>query len=125
MAAENSANKATVRKYIDGFNKNDHAQILSCLTEDIVWTVYGHFRLQGKQAYDAAIENENFSGYPELHIVRMVEEGDTIMAEIHGRTHRAAGDEVRMVMGEVFVLREHLICERRAFVINLNEDDVK
>lgn len=65
-----SENKATVRSYIEGFNKNDHAQILDCLTDDILWTVFRHFRLSGKPAYDAAIENEDFSGYPELHIVR-------------------------------------------------------
>ena len=120
-----SENKATVRRYIDGFNKNDHTQILDCLTDDIVWTVYGHFRISGKPAYDAAIENEDFSGYPELHIVRMVEEDDTIMAEIHGRTHRANGEEVRMAMAEVFVMRGSLICERRVFVINLEENDYK
>lgn len=120
-----SANKETVEKYIDGFNKNDHTQILSCLTEDIVWTVFGHFRLTGKQAYDAAIENEDFSGYPALRIVRLVEENDTVMAEIHGETHRATGEQVRMAMAEVFVMRGGLICERRAFVINLEENDYK
>lgn len=82
-----SVNKETVEKYIDGFNKKDHTQILACLTEDIVWTVFGHFRLTGKQADDAAIENEDFTGYPLLRIVRMAEEDDTAMAEIHGETH--------------------------------------
>ncbi|WP_461635885.1 nuclear transport factor 2-like protein, partial [Glutamicibacter soli] len=80
-------------------------QILACLTEDIVWTVFGHFRLTGKQADDAAIENEDFTGYPLLRIVRMAEEDDTVMAEIHGETHRATGEQLRMAMGEVFVMR--------------------
>ncbi|MFC3370899.1 nuclear transport factor 2 family protein [Glutamicibacter protophormiae] len=118
-------NKETVEKYIDGFNKNDHTQILACLTEDIVWTVFGNFRLTGKQADDAAIENEDFTGYPVLRIVRMVEEDDTAMAEIHGETHRATGEQLRMAMGEVFVMRDGLICERRAFVINIEENDYK
>ena len=49
-------NTDTVHRYLDGFRSGDHQQILSCLTEDIVWTVFGAFRLQGKAAYDAAID---------------------------------------------------------------------
>lgn len=32
-----SDNKKTIERYMDGFNKSDHAQILSFLTEDVVW----------------------------------------------------------------------------------------
>ena len=32
---------------------------------------------------------------------------------------------MRMSMAEVFVFRDGLICERRAFVIPLHEDDVR
>ena len=42
-----SRNKQTVETYLDGFRKNDHAQILSCLTDDIEWTVFGGFHLTG------------------------------------------------------------------------------
>ncbi len=38
-----SFNKNTVRKYIDGFNKSDHGQILSCLADDIEWLMPGAF----------------------------------------------------------------------------------
>ncbi|MCW2704464.1 MAG: nuclear transport factor 2 family protein [Blastococcus sp.] len=31
-----SKNTATVETYLDGFRRNDHAQILSCLTDDVV-----------------------------------------------------------------------------------------
>jgi len=51
-----SRNTQTVETYRDGFRKNDHARILSCLTDDIEWTVFGAFHLKGKEAYDAAIE---------------------------------------------------------------------
>jgi ketosteroid isomerase-like protein len=40
--------KDTVRRYIDGFNKGDHAQILSCLTDDIEWLMPGHLSCGGK-----------------------------------------------------------------------------
>jgi ketosteroid isomerase-like protein len=120
-----SENKRTVERYIDGFRKSDHEQILACLTDDIRWTVFGAFRLEGKQAYDAEIENPAFSGSPELTIKRMVEEGDVVMAELTGEARRADGSPMRMAMGEVFVMRDGLICERRAYVIELQENDYR
>jgi len=38
-------NKLTVQKYMDGFRKSDHAQILSCLTDDVEWLMRGFFHL--------------------------------------------------------------------------------
>ena len=57
-----SRNTDTVETYLDGFRKGDHAQILSCLTDDIEWTVFGAFHLTGKPAYDAAIDGPGFTG---------------------------------------------------------------
>jgi DNA-directed RNA polymerase specialized sigma24 family protein len=33
--ARGSENKQTVRRYIEGFTMSDHAQILSCLADDV------------------------------------------------------------------------------------------
>ncbi len=120
-----SQNKKTVQTYLDGFRKNDHAQILSCLTDDIEWTVFGHFHLTGKQAYDDAIEAPGFAGPPRLDVVRMVEEGDIVMAELTGAATRDNGDAMRMSMAEVFVMRDGKIAERRAWVIELKENDYR
>jgi ketosteroid isomerase-like protein len=120
-----SRHKQVVERYLDGFRRSDHDQILSCLTDDIVWIVFGSFRLQGKEAYDAAIEAPGFVGSPELHVVRMVEEGHTVMAELTGAVRREDGTMLRMAIGEVFVFRDGLICERRAFVIPLQEDYIR
>jgi hypothetical protein len=71
-----SQNIETVITYLDGFRKNDHTQILSCLTDDIVWSVFGAFQLTGKEAYDQAIDGApEFIDPPELEVVRMVEQG--------------------------------------------------
>lgn len=110
-----SKNIETVNTYLDGFRKNDHAQILSCLTDDIEWTVFGAFHLIGKEAYDKAIDGApTFIDPPELEVVRMVEQGDVVMAELTGTAKRAAGGEMRMSMAEVFVMRDGKIAERRA-----------
>ncbi len=120
-----SRNIQTVETYLDGFRKGDHAQILSCLTDDIVWTVFGHFRLTGKLAYDAAIDGEGFAGPPQLEVVRMVEQDDVVMAELTGTATRDNGEPLRMSMAEVFVMRDGKIAERRAWVIPLTENDFR
>jgi len=120
-----SRNTDTVNRYLDGFRKSDHEQILSCLTDDIEWTVYGAFHLTGKPAYDAAIEGEGFTGPPRLHVVRMVEQDDVVMAELTGEATRDDGTLLRMSMAEVFVMRDGLIAERRAWVIPLQENDFR
>jgi len=121
-----SQNIDTVKTYLDGFRKNDHEQILSCLTDDIKWTVFGAFQLTGKEAYDKAIDGApEFIDPPELEIVRIVEQGDVVMAELTGTAKRAAGGEMRMSMAEVFVMRDGSIAERRAWVIVLRENDYR
>lgn len=121
-----SQNIETVNNYLEGFRQNDHAQILSCLTDDIQWTVFGAFHLKGKAAYDKAIDGApEFIDPPELEVVRMVEQGDVVMAELTGRVKRAAGGEMRMSMAEVFVMRDGRIAERRAWVIVLQENEYR
>jgi ketosteroid isomerase-like protein len=121
-----SRNTQTVQSYVEGFCKNDHAQILSCLTDDIEWIVFGAFRLTGKQAYDAAIDGPAFVAPPELEIVRMVEEDDVVMAEIAGSVARGeAGEVMRMSNTEVFVMRDGKIAEHRSWVIELKENDYR
>lgn len=121
---QGSRNKQTIERYLDGFRRTDHAQILDCLTDDITWTVLGAFSLEGKAAYDAAIEGPGFAGDPELAVVRMVEEGDTVMAELTGRVPQRDGSTQVLSMAEVFVMRDGLIRERRAWVVPLRGDDV-
>jgi ketosteroid isomerase-like protein len=120
-----SRNKQTVERYLDGFRTGNREQILSCLTDDITWTVFGAYRVAGKDGYAEHITEPGFSRPPELTVVRLVEEGDTVMAELTGDVRSDAGDAMRLAMAEVFVLRDGLICERRAFVIPLRENDYR
>jgi len=118
-----SDNKKTVERYIDGFNKTDHAQILSCLTDDIQWTNFGWYRIRGKEAYEQHIEGPEFTGPPKLVITRMVEEDDVVMAEMTVEVRRKSGELMRAAMGEVFVMRDSKIMERRGYVIELHHND--
>jgi ketosteroid isomerase-like protein len=78
-----------------------------------------------RQAYDDAIEGPGFAGPPQLEIVRMVEQDDVVMAELTGSATRDNGEVMRMSMAEVFVIRDGKIAERRAWVIELKENDYR
>jgi uncharacterized protein len=97
-------NKKTVERYMDGFIKSDHAQILSCLTEDVEWEMPGAFHLVGKDAFDEEIENDAFVGSPTITITRMVEENDVVIAEGAVRAKKKDGDFLNAVFCDVFVM---------------------
>jgi uncharacterized protein len=97
-------NKQTIAKYMDGFRKSDHALILSCLTDDVEWKMPGAFHLVGKVAFDKEIENPAFVGRPDITIIRVVEEGDVVIAEGTVRVMRAAGGFLNAVFCDVFVM---------------------
>jgi uncharacterized protein len=99
-------NKRTVERYMDGFRKSDHEQVLSCLTEDVVWEMPGAFHLAGKDAFDGEIENPAFVGSPTITITRMVEENDVVVAEGAVQAARKDGGFLNAVFCDVFAMKE-------------------
>jgi len=97
-------NKKIVERYLDGFRKSDHEQILSCLTEDIEWEMPGVFHLVGKRAFDREIENDGFVGSPTITTTRMVEENDVVVVEGQVRAKRKDGGVLNAVFCDVFVM---------------------
>ena len=75
------SNKKVIKTYMEGFNEGDHAKILSCLTDNVIWEMHGLFSHVGKEAFDKEIENEAFEGRPTITLIRMVEEGNIVVAE--------------------------------------------
>ena len=98
-------NKLVVERYIDGFNRSDHEQILACLTDDVEWDMPGAFHLAGKDAFDKEIENDAFVGRPVVTIIRMVEENDIVVAEGTVRAKRKDGGLLNAVFCDVFAMR--------------------
>jgi uncharacterized protein len=114
-----SAHKATVEAYIDGFRRTDHAAILACLADDVVWVLHGYRTLRGRAAFDGEIENDAAIGSPTLTIDRLIEEGDTVVAVGHGSmTLKDAGD-VPFVFTEVFSFVNDKVAQLETFHINL------
>jgi uncharacterized protein len=97
-----STRKATVERYIEGFRRSDNAQILSCLTDDVVWELHGSKTIHGKDAFDAEIENEGFEGSPNITIDRLIEDGDNVVATGTGSIAEKGGNGRAFVFSEVF-----------------------
>ena len=55
----------------------------------------------------------------------MVEQDDVVMAELTGEATRDTCEVLRMSMAELFVMRDGLIAERRAWVIPLTENEYR
>lgn len=100
-----SPNKQTVQRYMDGFARSDHAEVLDCLTDDVEWVIPGAFHLCGKSAFDKEIENEAFVGRPTIAVTRMTEEGEVVVAEGSVRSQRKAGGTLHAVFCDVFEMR--------------------
>lgn len=114
-----SENKTTVAKYMEGFRNSDHALILSCLTDDVVWEMPGTFHLTGKAAFDKEIENDAFVGRPTITISRMTEEGDVVVAEGSVRVAKKAGGVLNAVFCDVFVMRRGKIAQLITYLLEV------
>jgi uncharacterized protein len=95
-------NKGTVERYMDGFRRSDHEQILSCLTDDVEWEIPGAFHARGKAAFDKQIEDDGFVGSPAITITRLTEEDDVVVAEGSVRTQRKDGTFLNLSFCDVF-----------------------
>jgi ketosteroid isomerase-like protein len=99
-------NKKIVTKYIDSFNKLDHAQILSCLTDDVEWILPGMYHHKGKEAFDKEIDPAFTGKPPVVAVTRMIEENDVVLAEGTVRAQRASGEVLNLVFCDVFEMQD-------------------
>ncbi len=114
------SNKQTVETYMDGFRASDHEKVLSCLTDDVVWEMPGFFYKKGKVEFDGEIENENFVGSPEITILRLVEEGDIVVAEGEVKGKMKNGGILDAVFCDVFHFRDEKIKQLTTYLMNKN-----
>ena len=112
-------NKATVERYMDGFNLSDHDLILSCLTDDVVWDMPGAFHLEGRQAFDREIESDAFVGRPKIWISRVMEEDDVVVAEGTVEAMRREGGLMKAVFCDVFEMRDARIRRLTSYLMEV------
>ena len=112
-------NKRVVEEYMEGFRQLDHARILACLSDDVEWVLPGAFRLRGKQAFDAEIENPAFAGAPKIRVDRMIEENDVVVAEGVVEATKADGSTLQLAMCDVFEMRDEKIRRLTSYLMEL------
>jgi ketosteroid isomerase-like protein len=115
-----SANKQTVEIYMQGFRDGDHATILACPTEDVIWEMPGIYRHVGKAAFDKVIENENFIGSPAIQVHRLVEEGGVVIAEGAVQGQMINGNRLDAVFCDVFVMEGGKIKQLTSYLMSKN-----
>jgi uncharacterized protein len=114
-----SSSKAVVIRYFEGFRGSDHAKVLECLTDDVVWDLPGFKHLEGKDAFDSEIENEAFVGSPTLDVDRMIEQGDTVVAIGTGSGTLTAGEAFEFAFCTVFTFLEERIRRVESYIVPL------
>jgi uncharacterized protein len=115
-----SVRKRVVETYIEGFRTGDHEAILSCLSDDVTWEMPPHFKLSGKGAFDAEIENDACTGHPTIQLARLVEEGDVVVAEGAVQVALKAGGGIDALFCDVFHFSEDKI--RRLVTYQVDRD---
>jgi ketosteroid isomerase-like protein len=113
-----SLNKQTVEVYMQGFCESNHAKILSCLTDDVIWQMPGIYRHEGKEAFDKEIENENFEGRPTIQIHRMTEENNVVIAEGTVKGKVKGGADFEADFCDVFEMENMLIKSLTSYLMS-------
>jgi ketosteroid isomerase-like protein len=114
-------NKQTVQKYMEAFTRTNHADVLSCLTDDVEWVIPGAFHIKGKDAFDKEIENDAFVGSPTIKVTRMFEEDDVVVAEGSVRSARRDGGTLNAVFCDVFVMQDAKIKHLTSYLMEVKE----
>lgn len=102
---------------MQGFRESDHANIVDCFTDDVIWEIHGHTRLQGKQAFDREIENEAFEGKPVIELIRLVEEGNIVVAEGTVLAKPKGAEALTLLFCDVFHFRNGKISQLSSYLV--------
>ena len=112
-----SIQKQVVEKYMDGFRTTDHDKISSCLTDDVIWEIPGFYLRHGITEFNNEIENPNADGHPDIHISRLIEEGNMVVAEGVVKAKMKDGSKLSAVFCDVFHFRDEKICKLTSYLM--------
>ena len=114
------SNKETVEFYMKSFAEGDHEKILSCLADEVEWTIHGHKILKGKPQFDMEIENDAFEGKPEIKLNRMTEENNIVAAEGIVKTKPRNSDYVYLAFCDIFEFENGKIKKLISYLTPMN-----
>ena len=113
-------NKKIVEMYMDGFRRTDRSLILSTLTDDVEWHIPGAFHVRGKNEFDSHIVDKGFIGGPTIHVTRLTEADDVVVAEGSVRTQRTDGTFLNLAFCDVFEMQGGKIRRLISYLMETN-----
>jgi ketosteroid isomerase-like protein len=114
-------NQQIIERYMDGFRRTDHAQILSCLSDDVEWSIPGAFQIRGKEAFDKHIEGEGFVGSPAITVTRLIEAGDIVIAEGLVEIQHKDGLFLKLLFCDLFEMNDGKIRRLTSYLVQQQE----
>lgn len=106
-----------VQQYLEGMRRSDHAMVLACLTDDVVWVIHGTRTTRGKAEFGAEIENPMFQGSPDLVVERIIEALDAVVVTGVGvGFHREAGP-YHFAFSDLFTFRAGLVGQVDSYLV--------
>jgi ketosteroid isomerase-like protein len=114
-------NRSVVARYIDGFRRSNNEQILSCLSDDVEWSIPGVFETRGKTAFAKHIVADGFLPEPDIVVKRWIEDRDTVVAEGSVRTQRTDGSFLNLAFCDIFEIENGKIRRLVSYLMELNK----
>ena len=112
-------NKEIVRKVNEGFNAGDADAIMQYVTDDVTWECPGFFSHKGKEAYRKEINNEAFTGKPEITVINELEDGDMVAVEGSVKSMKKDGSPFSCRFFDFYRLSGGKIKEMRSYLVDL------
>jgi len=113
-----SNHKAIVEKYFDGARRGDHQQVLSCVTDDVLFEIHGRASVRGRDALEDALSA--VAGHPALTVDRLIEEGDSVVVVGSGNVALAAGGGLEFRFCDVFTFSGDAISRLESYQVSLD-----
>lgn len=104
---------------MDGFRTTDRDLILSCLTEDVSWSIPGTFEVQGIGNFAEHVVDAGFAEKPLITVTRLTEENDVVIAEGSVRAPRTDGSYLDLVFCDVFEMRHGKISRLTSYLVTI------
>jgi ketosteroid isomerase-like protein len=110
---------AVARRYMEVYASGDHEAISACLTDDVVWQIHGHTRVQGKAAYLAEVDRSGPDVRLEVTADRYLRDGDDVVVLGRVRATQPDGQVVDLAFADVVHTRDGRIRQLDAYVVPL------
>ncbi len=114
-----TAHADVVRAYLSAYAAVDKEGVAACLTDDVVWEIVGHGRLEGKDAYLGEMDRAHTTGMPVITEERLLDAGDTVVATGRVTAPTPDGGSFTGAFADLFVFRGDRVCRVESYVVPL------